>query len=295
MTLAADKNTNSSTVLVTGGTDGLGRATALLLASEGYRVFAGGRNPQRRAALDAAAKERKLPLSTLEMDVADDDSVNRAVSEIEQQAGPVEILINNAGIAIAAVMEEIKLSDLRKQLETNYFGPLRVSQRVLPAMRERRRGRIINMSSVAGLLGNPILGAYASSKHALEGMSDAMRLELMPFGIHVVLIEPGFIPTSMGSTAIELSSEYVTGAQTSPYRAVYEGFQAGWRERTANTKYVPEDCARVVLRAVRDTPPRPRYPVTSSAHVLRWMKRLVSDTAIDNMIAKRFGITRPRN
>lgn len=292
--MTAAGQTSSATVLVTGGTDGLERAMALLLASEGYRVFAGGRSPQRRAALDATAKDRKLPLSTLEMDVADDGSVNRAVSEIEQQAGPVEILINNAGIAIAAVMEEIKFSDLRKQLETNYFGPLRVSQRVLPAMRERRRGRIINVSSVAGLLGNPILGAYASSKHALEGMSDAMRLELMPFGIHVILIEPGFIPTNMGNAALELSSAYVEGAQKSPYRDVYEGFRAGWRKRAADSKYTPDDCARVVLGAIRDTPPRPRYPATSSAHMLRWMKRLVSDTTIDNMIAKRFGIARPR-
>ncbi len=161
--MMASQSTNSATVLVTGGTEGLGRATSLLLASEGYRVFAGGRNAKRRAALDVEANDLYLPLATLEMDVTDDDSVNRAISEIEQQAGPVEILINNAGIAVAAAMEEISMADLRKQFETNFFGVLRISQRVLPAMRNRRRGRIINMSSVAGLLGNPILGPYSSS------------------------------------------------------------------------------------------------------------------------------------
>ncbi|MGC1582075.1 MAG: SDR family oxidoreductase [Candidatus Acidiferrales bacterium] len=214
--MTTNKPSSSSTVLVTGGTEGLGRATALMLADVGYRVFAGGRNAQRRAALDLEAKDRDLPLATLEMDVTDDDSVNHAVSEIEQQAGPVEILINNAGIAIAAPMEEISLADLHKLFETNYFGLVRVSQRVLPGMRERRRGRIINMSSVAGKIASPMFGPYSSSKHAVEAASDAMRLELMPFGIHVAIVEPGYIPSNMENAATELSSSYVERAEKSP-------------------------------------------------------------------------------
>jgi NAD(P)-dependent dehydrogenase (short-subunit alcohol dehydrogenase family) len=291
--MTASQAASSATILVTGGTDGLGRAASLLLANEGYRVFAGGRNAKRRAALDVEANDRNLPLATLEMDVTDDESVNRAISEIEQQAGPVEILINNAGIAIAAAMEDISMADLRKQFETNFFGVVRVSQRVLPAMRDRRRGRIINMSSVAGLLGNPILGPYAGSKHALEGISDAMRLELTPFGVYVVLIEPGYIPTNIENAAADLSAGYVERARTSAYRLVYEGFQAGWKRATANPKYTPEDCARVILRAIRDTPPRPRYPVTSVAHTVRWMKRLLSDRTLDRMLAKQYGIKAP--
>jgi NAD(P)-dependent dehydrogenase (short-subunit alcohol dehydrogenase family) len=288
--MTASTPSNSSTVLITGGTEGLGRATALLLANEGYRVFAGGRNAHRRAALDTEAQDRKLPLTTLEMDVTDDASVSSAVSEIEQQAGPVEVLINNAGIAIAAPMEEISLDDLHKIFETNYFGLMRVSQRVLPAMRERRRGRIINMSSVAGKISTPMFGPYSSTKHAVEAASDAMRLELMPFGIYVAIIEPGYIPSNMQNAATELSSSYVERAEKSPYRFIYEGFRKSWGRVTASPKYTPDDCARVILRAIQDTPPRPRYPVTSRAYFVKWMKRLLSDRAIDRLIAKDYGI-----
>jgi len=291
--MTASHTANSSTVLVTGGTEGLGRATALLLAGEGFRVFAGGRNAQRRAALDAEAQKRKLPLSTLEMDVADDDSVNRAISEIEQLAGPVEILINNAGIAIAATMEDISLADLHKIFETNYFGVVRVTQRVLPAMRERRRGRIINLSSVAGKFATPIFGPYSSTKHAVEAMSDALRIELLPFGIYVAIIEPGYIPSNMEATATELSSAYVERAESSPYQMVYRGFRSSWGRVTANPKYKPEDCARVILQAIRDTPPRPRYLVTASAHVVKWMRRLLPDRTLDRMVAKDHGLKAP--
>ena len=288
--MTASNASDSATVLVTGGTEGLGRATALLLANEGYRVFAGGRNAHRRAVLDLEANDRNLPLATLEMDVTDDASVNRAVSEIEQQAGPVEILINNAGIAIAAPMEEISLDDLHKIFETNYFGLVRVSQRVLPAMRERCRGRIINMSSVAGKISTPMFGPYSSTKHAVEAASDAMRLELMPFGIHVAIVEPGYIPSNMQNAATELSSSYVERAEKSPYRMIYEGFRKSWGRVTASPKYTPDDCARVILRAIRETPPRPRYPVTSRAYFVKWMKRLLSNRAIDRLIAKDYGI-----
>jgi NAD(P)-dependent dehydrogenase (short-subunit alcohol dehydrogenase family) len=281
---------NPSSVLVTGGTDGLGRAAAVLLAEHGYRVFAGGRNAERRAALDQLASERKLPLETLELDVCDDASVNNAVAEIERRAGPVEVLINNAGIAIAAVMEEITLADLRKQYETNIFGVLRTTQRVLPEMRRRRSGRIINMSSIAGKVAIPIMGPYSSSKHALEAISDALRLELYPFGIHVVLIEPGVIPTNMSRNAEELSTAYVKGAGQSPYRAVYEGFRTSWTKATKAAPDTPEDCARVILRAIEDTPPRARYLVTREAKISAFMRRILPDGAFDSGIKKRLGL-----
>src|SRR5208282_4277401 len=281
---------NSSRVLVTGGTDGLGRAAAVLFAEHGYRVFAGGRNAERRAALDQLASERKLQLETLALDVCDDASVNNAVAEIERRAGPVEILVNNAGIAIAAVMEEITLADLRKQYETNIFGVLRTTQRVLPEMRRRRRGRVINMSSIAGKVAIPIMGPYSSSKHALEAISDAMRLEVYPFGIHVVLIEPGYIPTSMNRNAGELSSAYAKGAEQSPYRAVYQGFLKSWGKTTKSSRYTPEDCARVILRATEDDPPRARCPVTREAKIGILARRWLSDRAMDRQMRKTMGI-----
>jgi NAD(P)-dependent dehydrogenase (short-subunit alcohol dehydrogenase family) len=277
-----------STVLVTGGTDGLGRATAILLAERGYRVFAAGRNAERLEALSQLARERKLPLEALELDVCDAASSERAIAEIERRAGPVDILVNNAGIAIAAVMEEITPADLYKVFETNVFSPIRLAQRVLPEMRRRRRGRIINMSSISGKVAIPVMGTYAASKHALEAASDAMRLELYPFGIHVVLIEPGYIHTSMNRTAAELSSAYAKGAERSPYQGIYQAFLGGWEKTRKASRYQPEDCARVVLRAIEDEPPRARYAVTRRAKIGIFARRLLSDQALDNRFKKTF-------
>jgi NAD(P)-dependent dehydrogenase (short-subunit alcohol dehydrogenase family) len=281
---------NGRIALITGGTDGLGRAAAVMLAGRGYRVFAGGRNAERIAALQQFANERKLPVAAMELDVCDDRSVDRAVEAIEKTAGGVEVLINNAGIAIAAVMEEITLPDLRRQFETNYFGLVRVSQRVLPGMRRKRSGRIINMSSIAGKLTSPLFGPYSSSKHAVEAVSDAMRLEVYPFGIQVVLIEPGYIPTSMNRNAGELSSAYAKGAEQSPYRAVYRGFLNAWGKTTKSAQYTPEDCARVVVRAIEDDPPRARYAVTREAKIGILARRLLSDRAMDRQMRKTMGI-----
>jgi NAD(P)-dependent dehydrogenase (short-subunit alcohol dehydrogenase family) len=276
--------------LITGATDGLGRATAVMLAEHGFRVFAGGRNAERIAALQQFANERKLPLTAMELDVCDDASMDRAVAEIEKSAGMVDVLVNNAGIAIAVVMEEITLVDLRRQFETNFFGLVRMSQRVLPGMRRKLSGRIINMSSIAGKLASPLIGPYSSSKHAVEAVSDAMRLEVYPFGIHVVLIEPGYIPTSMNRNAGELSSAYAKGAEHSPYKSVYQGFLRSWGKTTKSSRYTPEDCARVILRALEDEPPRARYPVTREAKIGILLRRLLSDRAMDRQMRKTMGI-----
>ncbi len=276
--------------LVTGGTDGLGRATAVMLAEHGFRVFAGGRSAERVAALQQLAQERKLPLTAIELNVCDDASVDRAVTEIEKTAGTVDVLVNNAGIAIAAVMEEITLADLRRQFETNYFGLVRMSQRVLPGMRRKLSGRIINMSSIAGKLVSPLFGPYSSSKHAVEAVSDALRLEVYSFGIKVVLIEPGYISTSMNRNAAELSSEYAKGAEKSPYKAVYQGFLNAWGKTTKSSHYTPQDCARVILRAVEDDRPQARYPVTREAKIGILARRWLSDRAMDRQMRKTMGI-----
>jgi NAD(P)-dependent dehydrogenase (short-subunit alcohol dehydrogenase family) len=273
-------------VLVTGGTEGLGRAAAVLLAERGYRVFAGGRNVAKLESLTQLVRERSLPLEAIEFDVCNDASVEKGIAEIERRAGPVDILVNNAGIAIAAMMEEITLDDLRKQFETNLFGVMRVTRRVLPEMRRRRRGRIINMSSISGKVVIPTMGPYAASKHALEAVSDALRLELYPFDIQVVLIEPGYIPTNMNRAAAELSSAYAKGAERSPYAAIYQRFMSTWEKTRKASKYKPEDCAAVVLRAIEETPPRARYAVTRRAKIGILAKRLLTDRAFDRQMKK---------
>src|SRR5271165_3952604 len=158
-------------VLITGGTDGLGKAATMLLAERGYRVVAAGRSASKRAELDALAKTKALPIATIEMDVCSDASVNSAVRSVLDSYGGIDVLINNAGVGYMAVVEELKMEDFKQQFETNLFGVLRVTQAVLPQMRARKSGRILMLSSVAGLVSPPTYGAYSSSKHALEGLS----------------------------------------------------------------------------------------------------------------------------
>jgi len=280
------------TVLITGATDGLGRAAAARLAEENYRVFAAGRNAAKRDALEKEAWERKLPLETVEMDVCDDESVRRAVVEVERRSDGIDALVNNAGIAYVAVMEEVRLEHLRQQMETNFFGVVRVTQAVLPGMRWRGRGRIVNVSSVAGKMSMPLFGPYSASKFALEGMTDALRLELHPFGIEVVLLEPAYIRTNMEGAAANLSAVYTARVEASPYAQHYLAFRRVWKERTRDSRATPEDFVRELLRALRESPPRPRYPVGRRAKMVNWAKRLLSDRALDRQMLKTFGFER---
>lgn len=279
-------------VLITGATDGLGKAAALLLAERGYRVFAAGRSSEKRAQLDALAREKRLPLESLELDVCEDASVQAAMRQVLAKAGAIDVLINNAGIGYMGTLEDLHLADWRSQFETNLFGVLRVTQAALPSMRERRRGRILMMSSVAGLLTIPAQGAYSSSKHALEGLTNALRLEMFPFGIEVILIEPGYIATGMQQTAAALTKGYQEKFKTSPYAKLYELLQVSTKSARAKSKTTPEDCARVILRAIEAPHPKPRYGVTSLATVVKWGKRLLTDNAVDSLIRRRLGIVR---
>ena len=280
------------TVLITGATDGLGKAAALLLAERGYRVFAAGRAPAKLAQIDALAREKKLPLEAVELDVCDDTSVQTAVRLVLAKAGAIDVLINNAGVGYMGTIEELRIDDWRRQFETNIFGVLRVTQAALPSMRERKRGRILMMSSVAGLLTVPAQGAYSSSKHALEGLTNALRLEMYPFGIGVVLIEPGYIPTGMSETAAELTKGYKEIFAAGPYAKLYDFFVTETKKARASSKTTPEDCARVMLRAIEAPHPKARYGVTPLATVVKWGKRLLPDSAIDALLRNRLRIVR---
>ena len=160
-------------------------------------------------------------LEAVELDVCDDESVKAAVAHVLASAGAIDVLINNAGVGYMGTIEDLEIEDWRRQFETNLFGVLRVTQAALPSMRERKRGRILMMSSVAGLVTVPAQGAYSSSKHALEGLTNALRLEMLPFGIEVILIEPGYIATGMQQAAAELTSAYKEKFRTSPYSTLY--------------------------------------------------------------------------
>jgi NAD(P)-dependent dehydrogenase (short-subunit alcohol dehydrogenase family) len=280
------------TVLITGATDGLGRAAALLLAEKGYRVFAAGRSAEKRAELDRLAASKKLPLESIELDVCDESSVTRALQQILQKAGNIDVLINNAGVGLMAVAEELKLDDLRRLYETNIFGLLRMTQAVLPHMRERKSGRILMLSSVAGILTPPTYGAYSSSKHAVEALSNALRLELYPFNVEVILIEPGYIMTNFQQTAKGLAESYIEGSTASPYAKIYEGAIAGATSSRRESKTTPEDCARVILHAIEASHPKARYTVTPLAKWAAFGRRVLPDTLLDSFLRRKFGIVR---
>ena len=279
-------------VLITGATDGLGKALALLLAQRGYRVFAAGRSPEKLAQLDALARDKKLLLESIALDVCSDDSVQHAISDIFAKAGAIDVLVNNAGVNYTAAVEDLSMEDWRAQFETNLFGVLRVTRAVLPQMRERRSGRILMMSSLSGLVTPPTQGAYSSSKHALEGLSNALRMELYPFGIDVVLIEPGYIVTGIQKAAAQLSKPYVQ--KGGPYAPLYARFFTSVNETRAKSRTTPEDCAKVMLHAIETPRPKPRYGVTSLSPFVKWSKRLLTDRAMDAVFRRRYGITRER-
>ncbi len=279
-------------ILITGATDGLGKAAALLLAERGYRVFAAGRSAAKRGQLDALAREKKLPLETLEMDVCDDASVKAGVLSVLDKVGAIDVLINNAGLVYAGAVEDLRMEDWRRQFETNLFGVIRVTQAVLPHMRERRKGRILMMSSVSGFVTPPTQGAYSASKHAIEAVANALRYELYPYGIETILIEPGYIVTNIQQTALELAKSYQEEFHSGPYAKIYATYWSNATSTRAQSKTTPEDCARIMLEAIEAPHPKPRYGVTPLATFAKWAKRLLSDRAADRMIRRRYGIAR---
>jgi NAD(P)-dependent dehydrogenase (short-subunit alcohol dehydrogenase family) len=185
----------SRTALVTGCSTGIGRSTALELTKRGYEVFATARRPEQLDGLDVAR--------TLALDVDDDESVAAAVAA----AGPLDVLVNNAGFGIDGAVETVPLADVRRMFETNFFGAARMIQAVLPAMRERSSGAIVNVTSIAGVVAGPLSGYYSASKFALEALSEALHLEVGHFGIRVIVVEPGAIETSFGTNLHDYRDE----------------------------------------------------------------------------------------
>src|SRR2546426_7162034 len=200
--------------LVTGCSGGTGEATAIALAQGGYRVFASGRT------LAGVEHLRGPAIEPIEIDVTDDASIQRGVARVFNAAGRIDLLVNNAGIAIFGAIEDLDRAAVRRQFEVNVFGAMAVCRAVLPTMRRQRGGCIVNVSSVAGRFSAPLIGAYCASKFALEALSDALRGEARPFGIRVVIVEPGATSTRFQERAVVESAE-VTPRKDSVYADVY--------------------------------------------------------------------------
>ena len=186
-----------ASVLVTGTSKGIGFETALAFARAGHKVHATMRNPAQSPELAEIAAREKLPILVSTMDVDSDQSVSRGIAAILKDHGPIDVLVNNAGVERAGSVEELPLAEFRAVMETNYFGALRCIQALVPGMRQRRSGCIINVTSVAGRLASPPLAPYTASKWALEALSEALAGEMKTFNVHVAIVEPGIVDTSM--------------------------------------------------------------------------------------------------
>ena len=273
---------------MTGGSRGIGRAVAWELAGQGYRVFALARARADLETLEEAARAAGLSIHGLPLDIADDRSRRDAVAAIlEATAGyGLDVLVNNAGYGQFGPLEEMPIEKFRRQLEVNLVGLLAFTQPFLPAMRARRRGWIVNISSAAGRTATPFMGAYNASKFGLEGMSDALRLELHPFNVRVILVAPGPIRTDFGMEAERMSERASESA--------YGPFLRHWdRTRGRSNRFgrSAETVARIVYRAISSSRPRPRYTITVTAKLGAVARRLVPDTVVDWVLRRVMGLS----
>ncbi len=245
-------------VVITGTSTGLGLQTALALSRHGDRVYATMRNLDRAGPLREAAEAEGLDVTLTALDVDDPASVTSAIGDITAEAGQIDVLVNNAGLGDIGALESFSETRAYEMFETNFFGPLRTMQAVLPAMRERRSGTIVNISSGSGLIAGPTQGIYGATKHALEAASEALAIEVRPFGIRVVIIEPGFFSTPIIEKAI------ASMPPGGPYADV---------ERRIGTLYAgaseaggdPRVAATAIVAALDDPVPKLRYLVGADA------------------------------
>ena len=273
------QKTARKTVLVTGASSGIGEATARKFVEEGYAVYAAARRVERMRELEAAGA------TILKMDVTDEEGIVGGVDRISEEQGGVDILINNAGFGLFGAMEDTPLEEARYQFEVNLFGAARLTQLVLPYMREQGAGKIVNVSSVGGKIYTPLGSWYHATKHALEGWSDCLRFELRSFGIDVIIIEPGAIRTEFTDVAYGPAMER---SRTTAYSGFTKEMLA-MRERTESNPSLgspPSVIADTILKAVRAKHPRTRYAAGQYAKPVLLFRRLVSDRMYDRIMAR---------
>jgi NAD(P)-dependent dehydrogenase (short-subunit alcohol dehydrogenase family) len=265
-------------VLVTGASSGFGLATAEHLAKSGYCVFGTSR---RATALAPYGAYQLLP-----MDVDDDESVRRGVEAVLERAGRIDVVVNNAGIGYGGAVEDTSIEEARAHLETNFFGAVRVCRAVLPTMRGQGSGTIVNISSIAGLVGIPFQAFYSASKFALEGFSEALRLEVQPFGIRVVLVEPGDARTGFTANRRRTAASLENPA----YRALCDRALAVM-EADEEGGFAPELLAHLVERIIRSRSPRLRYTLAPlPIRLAATLKKVVPSGLFEWGLARYYGL-----
>ena len=239
-------------VLITGCSSGFGLIIAVEMARAGFHVFASMRNLNKRGDLEAAAKEAKVSLDIIELDVTRSDSIASAISEVERKAGPVDILVNNAGYGVMGFAEDVDMNDLQKQMDTNFFGLVNMTKAVIPKMRERHTGHIINISSISGLVAIAGMSAYCASKFAVEGYMESLRYEGLLDGYYVSNIEPGIFHTSFIPNQTNVLNPDLPHHQAT--LGIIDYFK---NAKSGDTR----DIAKLVVKIAKDKKPGFRYPI----------------------------------
>ena len=251
------------TVLVTGASSGIGRATALYLAARGYSVIGTSRSMARLAELQTEASKSGLSFTAVELDINSDEDVDKVLPRLMEEFGAIDVLVNNAGYGLWGPVEALTVAEVKDQFETNFFAAVRLINAVLPTMLSRCRGTIINISSVEGRLATPFSGAYAASKFALEGLSEAMRVELWPFGVRVAVVEPGLFRTDFQTNSVIAKGAESNDLACFPYMERYKTRRARFNWLAAD----PNKVAKVIHRIVRSRRPGFRYPIGPEARL----------------------------
>ena len=277
-------SSNQKVAVVTGSSSGIGFETSLTLARNGFLTYATMRNLNKSGNIKSAADKEKLPLKIVQLDVTDDGSVKNAMRSMIAEASRIDVLVNNAGYALNGAFEDVAMEELKAQYETNLFGVTRVTQAALPLMRKQKSGIIVNISAAGGRFGIPGASANVSSKFAIEGLSKSMAYELEPFGIRVVLVEPGVIRTNFvnGIIAAKKSQD-----PNSPYSQIIQKMAASFEPMLENGSSA-DVVAKVVLNAVTSENPSAKYLAGKDIETLMEAKRSMSDEEFSKMMMQNF-------
>ena len=266
--------------IVTGSSSGIGFETSLMLARHGFITYATMRDLHKSSALNSIADNEKIPLRCIQLDVTNDESVKQAIETIVNESRKIDVLINNAGYGLTGALEDLLIEEIKLQFDTNYFGLIRATQAVLPIMRKQGFGIIINISSGLGRFGIATSSAYASSKFAIEGLTESISYELEPFGIRTILVEPGIIKTNFIKAAVvgQKSTD-----PNSPYLQFMNNMEDGMKKLIESGES-PDYVARVVLDAINDNNPKLRYLAGKDVEQIMELKSKLSDEDFYKMI-----------
>jgi len=267
--------------IVTGSSSGIGFETSLALAREGYFTYATMRDTAKSNKIKEITQKENLKISILELDVDDEKSVKSAIAQILDQKQRIDVLVNNAGWGLWGCVEDVSVDEFKEQFETNFFSIIRLIQEVAPTMRKQSSGTIVNVSSVVGRIGFPASPAYISSKFALEGLSESMRFEFAPFGVDVIIIEPGVIKTDfMKNMKMAKKSELDT-----VYKDITTKVVSGVK-MMVEMGTPPKEVANTIVKAIKDKKPLPRYVVGNDALMFLEAKKSKTDIEFENYLKK---------